>query len=199
MTKTQNDSFSAKPADDSYSYAPNAIACRLGVKRIWCYLLLVSLFVPSLCRADDREALIGTWKVTVFQDDGRDRLERLGAGPAKKGEEARVAKLVFTADECYLIRGDGRREMASGLTNAGWKSCTLDKSTSPKSIDIVGFTGQENEKTKTYAGIYEVDGNRLRICYAEGGPKRPTKFESNGDDNLFECERISKEPLPIPE
>lgn len=155
------------------------------------------LIAADFVLADDREALIGTWRVTVFQDDGNDRLSRLGAGPAKKDKEPRVAKLVFTADECYLIRGDGRREMASGLVNAGFKSCTLDESTTPKSIDIVGFTGKENDKTKTYPGIYEIEGDRLRICYSETSPQRPTKFESNGHDNLFECERISKVPLPV--
>jgi uncharacterized protein (TIGR03067 family) len=163
-------------------------------------ILVVSLFVlPSFGYADDREALIGTWKITVYQDDGNDRLSRLGAGPAKKGKEPRVAKLVFTADECYLIRGDGRREMANGLTNAGWKSITLAPSTTPKSIEIIGFAGKGNEKSKTYPGIYEIDADRLRICYAETSPKRPTKFESNGHNNLFECERISKEPIPVPQ
>ncbi len=163
------------------------------------FLLGIFSLSSTFVFADDRAALIGTWKITVFQDDGRDRLERLGAGPAKTGGEPRVAKLVFTADECYLIRGDGRREMASGLTNAGWKSCTLDESTTPKSIDIVGFAGKENEKTKMYPGIYEIEGDRLRICYSETSPTRPMKFESNGHDNLFECERISKEPLPVPD
>ena len=162
-------------------------------------MILALLFVSSHLYAGDREALIGTWKITVYQDDGNDRLSRLGAGPAKKDKPARVAKLVFTPAECYLIRGDGRREMASGLTNAGWKSITLDESTTPKSIDIVGFAGKENEKSKTYLGIYEINGDRLRICYAETSPKRPTKFESTGHDNLFECERISKEPFPVPQ
>lgn len=164
------------------------------------YLLLTFgiMAVPQPAFADPH-SLVGTWKITVFQDDGRDRLSRIGVGPAKKGQEPRVAKLVFTEDECYLIRGDGRREMASGLTNAGWKSYKLDESTTPKSIDIVGFTGKENEKTKTYPGIYEIAGDRLRICYAETSPQRPAKFESNGNDNLFECERMSKEPLPVPE
>jgi len=98
-----------------------------------------------------------------------------------------------------LIRGDGRREMASGLSNAGWKACTLDASTSPKSIDITGFAGKDNEKTKTYRGIYELDSNRLQICYAESGRQRPTQFESNGNDNLIVCERISAQPVPVPE
>lgn len=165
-------------------------------------LLLLGIgFILSPCdaKADDREALIGTWKVILFQDDGRDRLERLGAGPAKKGREPREAKLVFTADQCYVLRGDGRRESTAGLANAAWKSCTLDESTTPKSIDIVGFSGKESDKSKTYVGIYELEGHRLRICYAEGGATRPTKFESNGNDNLFECERLSTEPLVVAE
>ncbi len=167
--------------------------------RSFCLLLTMGFFAIEHSAFADPLSLIGTWKITVFQDDGRDRLERLGAGPAKKGGELRIAKLVFTSDACYLIRGDGRREMASGLTNAGWKSYTLDESTTPKSIDIVGFTGKENEKSKTYLGIYEIDGDHLRICYAETSPQRPTKFESNGNDNLFVCERISNEPLPLSE
>ena len=119
--------------------------------------------------------------------------------PAKKDQPPRIAKLVFTDDDCYVLRGDGRREMASGLTNAGWKSCTLDESTKPKSIDIVGFAGKESDKTKTYPGIYELDGDKLRICYAETSPERPTKFESNGHNNLFECVRISADAEPAPE
>ena len=135
----------------------------------------------------------------MYQDDGKDRLSRLGAGPAKNGNDPRVAKLVFTTDQCYLIRGDGRREVTSGLTNAGWKSCQLDASTSPKSIDIVGFAGKESGKTKAYPGIYEIDADRLRICYAETSSKRPTKFESDGNNNLFECEKISTKPLKVTE
>ena len=166
--------------------------------RIALFVFGLMLF-GAVTLADDRELLIGTWEVNIFQDDGRDRLERLGAGPAKKDQPPRIAKLVFTADDCYLIRGDGRREMSSGLTNAGWKSCELDQSTTPKTIDIVGFAGKESEKTKTYRGIYEIEADRLRICYAESGPNRPTKFESDGNNNLFECKRVADEPLPKPE
>lgn len=156
-------------------------------------------FTATTAVAGDRDDLVGTWEVKVFHDDGRDRLSRIGVSPPKKGREARVAKLVFTDKECYLIRGDGRREMASGLTNAGFNSCKLDESKTPRTIDIDGFAGKQNEKTKTYPGIYEIDGDKLRICYAETSSTRPSKFESDGHNNLFECERISEKPLPLPE
>ena len=169
------------------------------MKRIPLRIVVVFLLLSSVSFASDRDALVGTWKISVFQDDGKDRLSRLGAGPVKKkGQPPKVAKLVFTADACYVIRGDGRREMASGLANAAWKSCQLDESTTPKSIEIVGFAGRQSGKTKTYPGIYAIEGRKLRICYAESGAKRPTKFESDGNANLFECERLSKEPLPAP-
>ncbi len=147
----------------------------------------------------DGGPLKGVWQIVVFQDDGRDRLARLGAGPPRKKDTApRIAKLVFSATDCFLIRGDGRREMASGLTNAGWKSYQLDPSTTPWSIDIEGFAGKDSAKTRTYRGIYEIDGDLLRICYAESGSKRPTKFESDGNNNLFQCKRISHEPVAAP-
>lgn len=161
------------------------------------FLVVGVLLITQMTFADP-PSLVGTWKIAAFQDDGKDRLARLGAAPAKKNREPRFAKLVFTSEACYVIRGDGRREMASGLTNAGWKSYTRNDSTAPKSIDIMGFSGKQNEKTKSYPGIYEITDNRLRICYAESGSKRPATFESNGQNNLFECERISKVPLPLP-
>ena len=107
--------------------------------RMSCFFVLL-VILPCTSFAGDRDLLVGTWKVTVFQDDGRDRLSRLGAGPArKKDAKPRVAKLVFTKDACYVLRGDGRREVTAGLANAAWKSFQLDESSSPKSIDIVGL------------------------------------------------------------
>ncbi len=78
-------------------------------------------------------------------------------------------------------------------------SCELDESKTPKSIDLDGFAGEENEKSKTYPGIYEIVGDKLRICYAETSSKRPTKFEPDGHNNMFECERLSEEPLKLSE
>jgi len=142
----------------------------------------------------DRAQLNGTWKIVGFQDDGSDKIGRLGVGLAKKGQEPRIAKLVFSGDECFVVRADGKRDMLAGLTNCAWKTHTLDEKTSPKSIDIVGFAGKESEKTQTYFGIYELVGGKLRICWNEGGKARPTKLESNGEMNLFECERLSDQP-----
>lgn len=157
--------------------------------------MLVLLLAASV-RADDksdRQALVGTWKITVFQDDGKDRRGRLGAN------NDRPAKLVFTADACFVLRGDGKRETKSGLSNCAWKSFQLDSSALPPAIELTGFAGKDGSKTKTYLGIYQLDGDKLQICYCEQGKTRPTKFESDGAMNLMVCERISREPLALPD
>ena len=143
----------------------------------------------------ERVELVGTWQIIVFQDDGRDRLARLGAGKKGRDGKPRVAKLIITKTECYVIRGDGKREMRAGLANAAWKSFKLNPSTTPRSIDIVGFAGKDGKKMKTYLGIYALKGKELKICWCEQGKKRPTKLVSDGANNLFICKRLSKKPL----
>jgi len=56
----------------------------------------------------------------------------------------------------------------------------LDPSKTPKTIDYVmldGFT-----KGKTQLGIYEVDGDTFKSCFAAPGAERPTDFTSKPGD-----------------
>lgn len=168
-----------------------------------CSLFAVLIGAVAGAAADpkpDREALIGTWKIVAFHDDGGDKLSRLGVSPAPKGKPPRVAKLVVTADEIFVLRGDGTRDVLAGLTNCAWKSYTLNEKASPKTIDLLGVPGKEGGKPKTYFGIYELAGDKLKICWNET-PKgndpakvRPTKFKSDGDMNLFVCEKLLDTP-----
>ncbi|HEY2952855.1 MAG TPA: TIGR03067 domain-containing protein [Verrucomicrobiae bacterium] len=57
---------------------------------------------------------------------------------------------------------------------------TLDPSKKPKTIDYEmtdGFT-----KGKTQLGIYEVDGDTFKSCFAKPGAERPTDFTSKPGD-----------------
>jgi uncharacterized protein (TIGR03067 family) len=150
----------------------------------------------------DREALIGTWVVYEFHDDGGDKTGRLtGQAVNPKDKPDRLPRLVFTADECYIMRPSKTgwlREITPGLTNVGWKSCKLDETAKPaKTIDIVGHA--RNGKEPRYPGIYELDGKNLRICYNESPAQsknaRPTEYKSDGQMNLLICGKISDEPL----
>jgi len=53
---------------------------------------------------------------------------------------------------------------------------TNDASKSPKTIDYVNTHG--TNKGKSQLGIYEFDGDLLRVCVAAPGSARPQKFES---------------------
>ena len=161
--------------------------------------LFLLMVCPSQEHPIEKISLTGTWEIEQYQDDGRDRLDRLGAGPARKNREKRTAKLVFSKQECWIIRGDGRREMASGLANAGFKSFAVNSTKVPAEIDITGFSGKENSKTRIYPGIIRIDGDQLTICYCEQGKTRPEAFKSDGANNLFVAKRISKVAQKVPE
>jgi uncharacterized protein (TIGR03067 family) len=57
---------------------------------------------------------------------------------------------------------------------------TVDVGQSPKTIDYAITAG--GAKGKTQYGIYERDGELLRICYAGPGKTRPTDFTSATGD-----------------
>jgi uncharacterized protein (TIGR03067 family) len=57
---------------------------------------------------------------------------------------------------------------------------TLDPSHSPPHIDYVNRSGKN--KGKAQAGIYEIEGNTLRICVAPPGGARPKDFTSKKGD-----------------
>lgn len=61
----------------------------------------------------------------------------------------------------------------------------LDSTTSPKSIDLVSPEHPSGE-TETHIGIYEWDGETLRMCFDNSGEKRPKEFRSpKGQDNIY--------------
>lgn len=153
-------------------------------------------------KTTDRDALVGTWKIVSFMDDGSDRIGRLGVtvAPPKKGQPERIAKLVVTRDEVFVIRADGKRDRLAGLTNCAWTTFALDERASPKAIDITGVPKAQAAPKPPYYGIYETDGKTLRICWAET-PKsrdpakaRPREFKSDGDNSMLVCERITDVP-----
>lgn len=152
----------------------------------------------------DRQALIGTWLVLEFHDDGGDKTGRLtGRSVNSKDKPELLPRLVFTETECYVLRPskDGwLREVSAGLTNCNWASVNLDETAKPyKGMIITRVKKSPTDPDAVMPGIYELDGKNLRICYNEtpspNSNKPPTELKSDGAMNLFVCEKISDEPL----
>jgi uncharacterized protein (TIGR03067 family) len=59
---------------------------------------------------------------------------------------------------------------------------TSDSSQSPKTIDYLNTAG--SNKGKTQHGIYEFDGDLLKICVSAPGAVRPTEFQPGDGGTL---------------
>lgn len=132
-------------------------------------LCLFSMFLSSdWCYADDNKkeatALEGVWIPTSAE---------LG-GKAFPEEFRKVMKLT--------IKGTDYKVNIGQLLDVG--TIKFDSSAKPKTMDITGSEGPN--KNKTYLAIYEIDGNKLKICYELSADKgRPTEFKSKADSQLF--------------
>lgn len=119
-------------------------------------------FVPML-PADEKpgapSALRGKWEVTAATFNGT----------AFMGLKGRL--LDFGEDEVATHDGEVPTR-ATGYT--------VDATTDPRRIDL--DSGYEGKKA---LGIYAIDKDELRVCYAEPGAGRPAKFESKPGDRHF--------------
>ena len=136
----------------------------------------------------DRENLQGTWKLVAGRDD-------LGKTfPADLLEKG--VRLVVMGDRMKFMPEGGDDEMEFQI---------VDPNKKPKHIDF--FVVRNGKKTtRPVPGIYEIDGNRLRLSMNDragtvkgkdakdkGGkatePARPTSFDQGGPSFVFERQK----------
>jgi uncharacterized protein (TIGR03067 family) len=108
--------------------------------------------------AAEWKKLEGTWKIVILDSDG----ERFEDG--------------FSSFDCIVI--EKRKLIAKGAERTQeWGTLTIDPSTSPKLMDLK--EAAEAAKGNIAEGIYELDGDRLRICFGartDNIKERPTRF-----------------------
>lgn len=110
---------------------------------------------PTGYRADpDMAVLAGLWRVTAAVSSG------------KVDPKAGEMKLTYRFAGLSLLEKRGDEPMIP------W-AYTLDSAASPKRI-----TAKPMPEGKAMNGIYEVDGNRLRLCWNVDGGPHPTAMES---------------------
>ena len=132
-------------------------------------LAIVSLFAAVWSQAADGKAkeeavakdllaFKGTWRMNSKEVDG------------KKFSEEEIKDVIATTD------GSGRCWVRRGDKLIGEGTAKFDPTTKPKTIDIT-FTEGEH-KGKTCLGIYEIDGDTLRVCVARPGDERPADLSA---------------------
>jgi uncharacterized protein (TIGR03067 family) len=125
------------------------------------YLVVVVLMAaaPAEDKSKDEEKIQGNWTVVSREFIG------------KKAPEAELKALKVTIKDGTLTMDDGKKK-----ERIPYK---LDPSKKPKTIDLAN-TGLESKETTL--GIYELEGDTLKICWSEKDPEhRATKFASDED------------------
>jgi uncharacterized protein (TIGR03067 family) len=146
---------------------------------------LVAVTISLAWAADDQEVkkemavLQGEWSMVSGSADGQPMPD----------EMRKQMKRVCKGDETLTTMG-GQMFMKAKIA--------IDPSKKPKTIDYRmtdGFT-----KGKTQLGIYEVDGETFKSCFAKPGAERPADFTSKpGDGRTLSVWKRAKSAAPAPE
>ena len=118
-----------------------------------------TLLLPSAATAADeseQQKLQGKWDVQSFEFNGMPVVSMIAAVREFK-------------DDKYTLTP------TSGESYAG--TFKLDASQTPRQIDLI-------MPDRTLKGIYEIDGDTLKIAYALEGDARPTEFASKPDSGV---------------
>jgi uncharacterized protein (TIGR03067 family) len=105
-----------------------------------------------------RKKYEGTWRVVALEVNGA------------KASEKNARKITVTnhADGTWAVEADGKEV---------WKGTSkIDPMSKPKAIDFVPTEGAN--AGQTFLGIYEIEGDTRKLCYAPPGKDRPTAFAS---------------------
>jgi uncharacterized protein (TIGR03067 family) len=120
----------------------------------------------------DQRSLQGTWKVLAGNDSGKTL-----PPPRVKG-----AKMVVTGNAMKVYERDTQREM----------TFALEAAREPKTIDLTLSAG--TDKGQLSRGIYALEGDTLKICFAPPGKARPVSFlpSQGSGEMLFVLKRVPR-------
>jgi uncharacterized protein (TIGR03067 family) len=118
------------------------------------------------------EKLQGTWEQVASETNGEETSDKVIQW---LNESVTISKDQFKQ---RFSRGAGALDVVeeTGIIK-------LDPAADPKAIDFVYYTGKLGGKTRQ--GIYQVDGDTLRICWLPPEKEgRPTQFKTTKGDGL---------------
>jgi uncharacterized protein (TIGR03067 family) len=143
----------------------------------WLLLSAVALLsgadaAPKPQKAEDR--IQGVWELVSSEREGR----------IEPGSERDPLQLEFTADTFRFRLPAGARHP---------QPYKLDPGKKPKLIDWLA--GGRHGPSKPVPGIYELEGDRLKICWGGEGKARPQEFttKAGAGEWLWSLRRAKKE------
>jgi uncharacterized protein (TIGR03067 family) len=134
------------------------------MKRLPCLLLIVALATAAEATkedaAEDLKRMQGEWVVVSMEVDGMKVPDddAMALFRSVKGDS-------YTVSRYRRIRGKG--------------TIRLDATKKPRAIDAL--PAGATDKAQSLLGIYEFEGNKLKLCFARPGMARPTEFRSKED------------------
>lgn len=143
--------------------------------------ILLCLAAVFLTAADtprsDQAAIAGSWRVVACEL-----------------EDKLLPEPVFK-DLRYVLRADGTWKLdgGPGFPKAAGGVFTLDPKASPRTIDLTPSDGKY--KGQTFRGIYQLEGDELKACFAFPGKERPKTYLTRAESGLvLEFWRREKAP-----
>jgi uncharacterized protein (TIGR03067 family) len=156
-------------------YMSRRIGMRISLVALFCAVG----FAASGAPADDKADLAK--EVQKFQGAWTFESSEAG-GQALPADALKGLVLTFEGDRHTVKKGDD-------VIQAGAQK--LDPSKSPKAIDVTMTEGPS--KGMVLLGIYEIDGDTLKVCFDLTGKKRPTEFKSPpGSENFVNVHKRVK-------
>jgi uncharacterized protein (TIGR03067 family) len=146
----------------------------------WQLLISVLVVATGGERKSDVDKLQGTWVAVSIESDGKMVPE----------EKVKNVNMVIKDDTMSLTTGGPGRQPPPGKYK-------LDEKKKPTTIDITagGRDGSGKKTDDVVPGIYELNGDTLKICLGLPGKDRPTELSAKegAKKTLYTYKRKKKE------
>jgi uncharacterized protein (TIGR03067 family) len=114
--------------------------------------------------AKELEKLQGTWTVASAQEGG-----------TEQADEKSKKLSILIKEDLFSFKFEGQPKTLD-------MKLKLDPSAKPKAVDLASTI----RNGQVAHGIYELDGDQLKLCWSRRGKTRPDGFSTKpGDDRIF--------------
>jgi uncharacterized protein (TIGR03067 family) len=141
--------------------------------------------VPRDRKASDDQSILGGWELTAYERGTNAKLKAAATSTLNVGNK-------------WVLEPDNKMTMYRKATKTTPRPHTykIDSTKNPKTIEwrMTSAAGDEIETGLVYRGIYEIDGDTLKICYVTSGSKElPKSLKPEVGQFLYTFKRLPKD------